>query len=262
VYKIIFFFCSINISLFAYIDSDMDGVPDENDKCANTALIELVDLSGCSIKKLVSEHHFDMLLGQSYSKENNSDLSLSSIRMDYYYKKWSFQLATSYYNSTVQTQSKSGQSDSYLNVFYLFKPLKNLYLNLGAGLVFPTYDNPDNKLDYTFSLYGQYKWDKLSFIFGIGYGKTGDSNSDKLVSYNNSISYNVGIGYLWNAKLYSSIEYTKANSIFEGLKDLENISLYSYYSIDEHYFASINYSYGLLSRGKKQSIGVSFGYYW
>ena len=249
-------------SLVAYVDSDMDGVPDKSDKCANTPLTELVDLSGCTIAKLISEHHFDVVLGQNYTSDNNSTLNLTSLRIYYYYKKWSLQLATSYYESTFDTQTNSGQNDTYLNLFYLFKPFENFYLNVGGGVVFPTYDSVDNKMDYTASLYGRYKWDKLSLILGMGYGKTGDSNSNDVVSYNNTISYNTGLGYTWNSNLYSSIGYSKVNSIFEGTEDLESLSLYTYYAIDKHWFTNVNYRNGLLSVGSRESIGANVGYYW
>jgi hypothetical protein len=36
--------------LFAYVDSDMDGVEDKDDLCPNTLMTDLVDLNGCTIK--------------------------------------------------------------------------------------------------------------------------------------------------------------------------------------------------------------------
>ena len=261
-YKIVFYLALFSASLFAYVDSDMDGVPDKSDKCANTPLTELVDLSGCTIEKLVSEHHFDIVLGQSYSNDTNSTLNLSSLRIDYYYKQWSLQLATSYYESKFLTERSSGQNDTYLNLFYLFNPIENFYLNLGGGIVFPTYDNVDNEIDYTASLYGRYKLGKLSFTLGLGYGKTGDSNSENIISYNDTLSYNTGIGYSWNSKLYTSIGYAKVNSIFEDSDDLETLSFYTYYGINEHWFSNLNYRYGLADNDPQKTIGVNLGYYW
>ena len=262
-YKIIFYLIFFNASLFAYVDNDMDGVPNSDDKCANTPLTDLVDLSGCTIEKLAKpKHHFDIVLGQSYTQESNSSLNLFSIRMDYYYQKWSLQLATAYHRSTFLTQTYTGQSDTYLNLFYLLKPIQNFYLNIGGGVVLPTYNSVDNKVDYTASLYGRYKWDKLSLILGVGYGKIGDSNSENSVSYNNTLSYNTGIGYSWNSKLYTSIGYAKVNSIFEGSDDLETLSLYTYYGINEHWFSNFNYRYGFVTNDLRQTIGVNLGYYW
>ena len=262
-YKIVFYFFVLNTFLFAYVDNDMDGVPDSSDKCPYTPLTDLVDLSGCGIKKLVQEkRHFDIVLGQSYTKKDNTNLNLSTILMDYYYQSWSFQLFSSFYRSTSEIQSSSGINDTYLNIFYLFKPFQKFSLRIGGGLVLPTYNTTDNNIDYSSSLYGRYKWDNFSFIMGIGYGKIGDNNSENIVSYNNTLSYNTGLGYNWNEKLYSSIAYAKVNSIVEGFDDLEILSLYTYYNINAYWFSNISYRYGLVSNGSQQTIGVNLGYYW
>ena len=260
--RVLFFLVLLASSLVAYVDSDMDGVPDQSDKCANTPLTELVDLSGCTIKKLVSEHHFDVVLGESYATDTNTTLNLSSLRVDYYYKNWSFQLASSYYSNKDLNVTSSGLNDTYLNFSYLLNPMNNFYLNIGGGVVFPTYDSADNEVDYTASLYGRYKWDDLSLTLGLGYGKTGDTNSENSISYNDTLSYNVGLGYSWNSKFYSSIGYAKVNSIFEGVDDLESLSLYGYYGIDEHWFTNLNYRYGMVKDDPKQTVGVNLGYYW
>ncbi|SFV53978.1 hypothetical protein MNB_SV-12-1901 [hydrothermal vent metagenome] len=261
-FKIILFFFSINISLLAYIDSDIDGVPDESDKCANTPLTELVDLSGCTIKKLKSDYHFDIVLGQSYADDGDSTLYSSSLKVNYYYKKFSMQLASSYYNSSIASTNNRGQNDTYLNLYYLFNPVDDFYLTLGGGLIFPTYDNEDNKLDYTTSLYGRYKLDRWSFILGVAYNDIGDIDSTNSLDYENIFSYNTGLGYSWNSTFYSSINYYRSESIFTNVEDLETLSVDTYYAIDEHWFSSLNYGYCFLETGKRESIGVNLGYYW
>ena len=261
-FKSIFFFFSLNIFLLAYVDTDMDGVPDESDNCANTPLTELVDLSGCTIKKLKSDHHFDILLGQSYADDGDSTLYSSSLKLNYYYKKFSMQLASSYYDSSIDSTNSTGQNDTYLNISYLFNPIKNFYLTLGGGLVFPTYNNEDNKLDYTASIYGRYKLDKWSFMLGMDYNTIGDIDTTNNLDYKNSFSYNTGLGYSWNSTFYSSINYYHSESIFTNVDDLETLSVNTYYTIDEHWFSSLNYGYGFLETGKRESIGVSLGYYW
>lgn len=258
-------FCFVLTSLsFAYVDSDMDGVPDNSDKCANTPLTELVDLSGCTIKKLVPKEkhldiqHFDLVAGQSYADDGTSTFNLSSLKLDYYHNDWSMQLATSYFDSALN----SGQNDTYLTLYYLFNPLDNFFLTLGGGVVFPTYDVEDNNLDYTASLYGRYKLDAWSFMMGMGYNKIGDIDVTSTFNYQNKFSYNVGVGYAWESGLYSSLGYYRTNSSFETVEDLETLSLYVYYPFNEHWFSSLNYGYGVVSSGKRENIGVSLGYYW
>ncbi len=256
----ILLFCLLLSSLsFAYVDSDMDGVVDKNDKCANTPLSELVDLSGCTIKKLVAdEKHLDLILGQSYVDDGTSTLNLSSLKIDYYHNDWSMQLSSSYFDSDLN----SGQNDTYLTLYYLFNPLNNFFLTLSGGVVFPTYDVVDNNMDYTASLYGRYKFDAWSLTMGMGYNQVGDIDATNSFNYQNRFSYNVGVGYAWENGFYSSLGYYRSNSSFETVEDLETLSLYAYYPFDEHWFSSLNYGYGLVSSGKRENIGVSLGYYW
>jgi hypothetical protein len=244
----------------------MDGVPDKHDTCPNTPMIALVDLSGCTIKTLKTtqstEQHFDVVFGQSYAEDGNSRFNFSSLQVDYYYKNVSLQLTSSYYDASSATQSSSGQNDTYLNLFYQSQPVENFFLSFGGGIAFPTYDSVENKTDYTASLYGRYKKEKWSFLTGLGYTTIGDRSSVSTTSYRNSLFYNVGLGYTWSSKFYSSLGYYRSNSIFEGLEDLESLSLYTYYSIDEHWFTNLNYSHGLSTTAINNSIGVRLGYYW
>lgn len=258
------FFLFISL-LPAYIDSDMDGVPDKSDQCAHTPLTELVDLSGCTIKKLVSDkknYNFDIVLGQSYVDDGLSTLSLSSLKIDYYYTDLSIQLAISYYDSSLTIANSSGQNDTYLNLFYLFTPLDNFFLTLSGGLIFPTYDFIDNKIDYTASLYGRYKFDDWSLMMGMGYNKIGDIDATNSFNYQNTFSYNVGVGYAWKNGFYSSLGYYLSSSTFESVEDLEKLSLYAYYPFDKHWFSSFNYGHGIVKSGKRENIGVNLGYYW
>ena len=126
--KIFIIFLFLTSLLFSYLDSDMDGVPDKNDKCGNTPLTELVDLSGCTIKKLIADDkHLDFVLGQSYVDDGTSTLNLSSFKIDYYYNDWSMQLASSYYDSSLNISNSSGQNDTYLTLYYLFNPLDDFF---------------------------------------------------------------------------------------------------------------------------------------
>jgi len=61
--RLILFFKFLTFSLYAYIDTDLDGVADNDDMCPNTLITDLVDLSGCSKKSLVSPQHFSFITG-------------------------------------------------------------------------------------------------------------------------------------------------------------------------------------------------------
>jgi hypothetical protein len=81
-----------SLSLFAFNDADLDGVEDSVDQCPGTSLTELVDISGCTIKDLASPHHFDLIMGASYSQispiQERTDTYTASLQADYYYKNF------------------------------------------------------------------------------------------------------------------------------------------------------------------------------
>lgn len=237
----------------AYTDSDMDGVADEKDKCSNTPLSDWVDISGCSIKNLLSTHHFDIILGQNYIQTAQNSRSLSSLKIDYYYKNWSLQ-ATSTYDERFLSNS--------LNFFYLFQPLDNFFLTLGAGLIIDTSSDTDFDIDYTASLSTRYKFKSWSFFMGLGYNQVGEVESTVLLNYPNILSYHTGLGYKWTDNLYSSLGYYHSDSSFDTRTERENISLYTYYTLDEHWFSTLRYGYGLIEKEARKNVGVSLGYYW
>jgi len=250
---ILFLFSTLS---FAYTDSDMDGVPDSDDACPRTPITDLVDLSGCTKKSLISPHHFSLLIGEGYAKDNDSAYTFSSAELNYYYKKISLQLSTGYYDLTSSDLNSSGFNDTYLNLFYAFKPMKNLNVSWGVGLALPTYDSVDNKTDYSTSLSARYKLDSWSFSAKTGYRLIDDNNAV------NTLYYSLGTGYHWNEKLYSSLSYSVSQSIYEGNDDLKSLSFYNYYQINNNWFTTVNYSRGLSDASLDNSIGVKIGYYW
>jgi len=254
--RLAFIFILFPLTLLAYTDSDMDGVPDADDSCPHTPMTDLVDLSGCTKKSLISPHHFSLSLGEGYAKENDTSYLFSSLAFNYYYRKLSVQFTTGYYDLKSNDVNTSGLNDSYLNLSYTFDPMENFKLLLGGGVAFPTYDHVDNKTDYSASLYGRYYWDKWSFTTGLGYRLIGDSNAV------NTLYYSLGTGYTWNAKVYSSLSYSVSQSIYEGNEDLKSLSLYHYYKINKNWFTTVNYSHGLSDASLDNSIRGQIGYYW
>ncbi|MDP2893688.1 MAG: hypothetical protein Q8N78_04905, partial [Sulfurimonas sp.] len=139
----------------AYTDSDMDGVEDYYDKCSQTPLSDLVDYDGCSIKNGKKEIFYDIVFGSGYSQINYSsqqsaDTMNSYIQSDIYFDRWCFQGIASYYRSDTQTGTKKGWDDTVLNLFYKFLSTEYLSLNLGVGIILPTYESGYNNeaLDY------------------------------------------------------------------------------------------------------------------
>ena len=255
--RILLLFLIVPMVLFAYVDSDMDGVEDKDDLCPNTLMTDLVDLKGCTIKSLISPHHFTLLAGISYAEENNVSYLFSTLELDYYYKKISMKLSSSYYNVDDETTLNSdGLNDTTLNFFYRFNPLENLSLSVGTAVYIPTYDSSSNKMDYSASIDGRYYIDKLSLSTGVGYKIVGDTNAS------NTLFYHLSTGYSFNNNLYSSLSYSVSESIYEDVDNFETLSLYNYYSINKNWFGTLSLTKGISSESLDNTIGVKVGYYW
>ncbi len=266
----------LGLNLYGYTDSDMDGVEDAKDKCPNTPLTDIVDINGCSIKSLVSNQHYDIILGASYfdsdARTINKTTTLStSVQVDYYYKKFSLQAYTSYFKTDGSGFSDSGLYDSFVGGGYRFWLGKNLQARLGLGVILPTYNTTlnNNKTDYSASLNLSYQIKKINLFVGYRYTLVNDtdvvivdSNGTRTnVLYQNTNSVSMGIGYYVNSKLYLSGAYNQSNSIYKGVKDLKTANIYGFYSFTKNYFGTLSYSRGISKSATKNYVSARIGYY-
>jgi hypothetical protein len=259
--KIVWFYILIlPLLLYAYNDSDLDGVSDEHDLCPNTPLTDIVDMKGCTIEKLVASNnktpqHFDIILGANYL---DSDTLNSSFIFDYYYQDFSLQLQGTNYE-------EGGLGDTTLNLYYNFQANQNLSIRIGFGAIFPTYDSEldNNNLDYKALFSLNYKRNKFSLFSGLGYSIINDddiNSTNYRVNYQNSLNYYMGFGYFISSKFYSSLSYSFSSSIYKGGDDFKNISLYNYYSIDKNWFTYFGYTKGVTKKSNDQ-LYINLGYY-
>ena len=267
----------ISSSLYAYVDSDMDGVENSVDKCPNTPFSDLVDIKGCTKKSLVSPHHFDVIVGASYSDSdyqtlNTTDTLASTLQVDYYYKNFSLQASTSYFTTNGDSFSDSGLYDSFIGAAYQFKPLKNLSLRVGIGALLPTYDTSlnNNNTDYTGSLNVSYNISKFNLFGGYTYTLINDDDVSFVdangtvtssANYQNTSAYSLGAGYYVTNNLYLSGSYNSSNSIYQNVEDIQTASVYGYYSINEHWFSTCSYAYGLSDSASTNYVSLRLGYF-
>ena len=256
-------------SLFAYNDLDLDGVEDSQDRCPNTPITDLVDINGCSIKSLVSPHHYDIILGTSYSQVNyntneKTNNINTTIQTDYYYKNFSLQLSVSYFTSQSQTYSNKGFNDTYVSAYYQLKIFHDLSFRVGTGVILPTYQSGlgNNKTDYSSSINLSYPLKSLNLFGGYRYTFVNDNNIQGVVSYQDSASLYSGVGFYPSSQLYLSASYNKTDSIYKGVVPIENASAYAYYTFSQHWFSTLSYAYGLSSSTSNHYVSVRFGYYY
>ncbi|WP_345976014.1 DUF3187 domain-containing protein [Sulfurimonas sp. HSL3-7] len=279
--RLLFTLSLLPLSVFAYSDFDMDGVDDAIDRCPNTPLTELVDIYGCTTKNLEGDHHFDIIAGVSLSQFNENTLSAldpndtdtvtTTLQADYYYKNFSLQASTSYFNSQSQSDSNSGQNDSFIGAYYQLYPVSSLNLQLGGGLLLPTYDTgyDNNNLDYIVSASLSYLFHNFNLFGGYNYTLINDddfsyldSNSDTVeIRYQNTQAFNAGIGFYPTEKLYTSVAYNRSDSIYQNVETIESASAYLFYSIDKHWFTTFSYAYGLSDSASDHYAAFRLGYY-
>ena len=275
--KSLLFIASVlmTINLYAYSDSDMDGVDDTVDSCPNSLLTDLVDISGCTKKSLVSPHSYDIIIGVNYSNSdyrslNATDTLASSLQVDYYYKQFSLQASTSFFKTEGSGYSDSGLYDSFLGASYRLNPINNLSISLSAGALLPTYDTElkNNNTDYTASVNLSYTLDNFNIFGGYSYSLINDY--DMLVTLENGNSYSViyqntnafsgGLGYYLSSNLYVSASYSMSDSIYVGVDDIETATVYGYYSINKDIFTTLSYSYGLSDAASDDYISLRLGF--
>jgi hypothetical protein len=253
----------------------MDGVEDKDDKCPNTSFMELVDNSGCTIEYLTSPHHFDIIFGLSYTESdyirfNITDTVSSTLELDYYYKQFSVNFSSEYFSTTSESYSESGIYDSYLGGAYQFEVSNDLFFRFGIGVMLPTYNGVynNNNADYISSLSATYTLKSINIFAGYVYSFINDDNVYIIdgkdivdIQYQNTNSFNIGVGYYLNSKSYLSISYNNSNSMYNGIENIINASLYGYYNIDKNYFLNMSYAKGISDSASKNYISIRVGYY-
>jgi|GEM_PF-435233 len=275
-----------SLSLLAFNDADLDGVEDSLDQCPGTSFTELVDISGCTIKTLENPHHFDIIMGGSYSQispiQEVTDTYTASLQADYYYKNFSLQASTAFYDSESSAVSSNGMTDSFIGAYYQFRPIDALSLRLGGGAILPTYasDFNNNNMDYTVSASLSYLFNNFNFFGSYSYTMINDDDFNYLevdgvnqtnVYYQNTNAYNIGLGYYPTSKLYTSIAYNSSDSIYSKFiststgtttqDSLDTVSAYLFYTIDKHWFTTASYAYGLTDTASDHYFNIRLGYY-
>ncbi len=278
------FFLLSTLSLLAYSDLDLDGVDDTVDRCPNTSMTELVDMHGCTIQNLEGDHHFDVILGASYSQidpttQEKTDTLAASIQADYYYKSFSLQVSTAYFNSE-SSVSSSGQTDTFIGAYYQFNPLDALSFRLGGGLFLPTYDAGygNNNTDYMAVANVSYLFSNINLFGSYSYTMINDTDASYLdsngnpvdISYQDTSGFNLGIGFYPTDRLYISAAYNQSDSIYNTIvtdqgtntvEPLETASAYLFYTIDKHWFTTLSYAYGLSDSASDNFLAARIGYY-
>ena len=269
-YKIyIFLFFIVTLQLQAYVDSDLDGVADSDDKCPNTPLSELVNKEGCSIKTLYHEYHFDVVYGFNYADTaplvaKHLNIPSFSLRADMYYKNYYLQTYTAYFvHSDANGDIQNGFYDTFVGGGYQKYFFESLFVSVGAGALFPTYHDSviQNNTDYQTQASLSYMHKNFTLFGSYSYTLINDKDTTKVSTFQNTNAYSVGAGRYISKKTYLSLSYNFSNSVYTDVSDLSTASAYLSYTINPHKYFLLRYSYGLSKSANQNSFSLLVGHH-
>lgn len=258
----------ISSIVFAYIDTDMDGVDDRVDQCPNSSIMDLVDINGCSEEAFTSDYHYDIILGGSYSQvdyitNERTETLTSSLQVDYFKENFSLQLIGSYYKTSSFGYSESGLNDTLLAAYYLLPLSESFRVRLGAGVILPTYETSlnNNNTDYLASASATYSVDDFNIFGAYSLTVINDDDIAGVANYQDTNSYSLGLGYHTTSRNYISASYSQSQSSIISIEDIQSVSIYDFYSINEHWFTNLSYAYGLSDSASDHYASINLGYY-
>jgi len=245
-------------------DSDMDGVPDHLDRCANTPFFHQVDANGCSsaILKLPQDSANGLYVTLGYGVNHNEDLQedeerqfSTDLEINYYQNNWNYSLRLGYFHS----ESDDDTKDVLLKIKRTFEVSDTLKVSLGGGIKLPTYGFEGNALDYQLqSSFVYYHTGTLSFFGGLGYEWINDE--DSLNEVQNIASFYLGSGYFFTDDLYANLSYSYKESKFSSQHDIQLLQSTIFYKFNENYFGTLSYGHQIFDHDLHNSLSINIGY--
>lgn len=250
----------IPLLLCAYSDRDFDGVEDTLDRCPATPFMDLVDASGCSIKRLEPTAHLQASFGLLFSRMDNvtlesRDTLYSMLQLDYTYERFNIWANTGSYSS----QEDRGTNDSYIGVRYNYTPFNTLQLAFGGGLVIPTYSGAAGALDTFASLDALYNLNQASFYASAIYTHIGDDDSEEY-RYQDTAAYALGVSYLLHSSLQGTVNYYESGAIYKGLTPIRSTAIILQYALSSSMLAETSYTLGLSESSADHTLVLNLHY--
>lgn len=266
--KILLFTLLLSGCLLA-MDSDIDGVDDAQDRCPNTPFTDLVDKFGCSTQSILTDSHYDIIMGGGYSQMNyatqeRSDTMTETFQADYYNGNIWAQIVGSYFHSSSSGYNQSGLNDTLIALYAKSPSYSGLILQVGAGVLLPTYRSSygNEASDFLGSISFRYNInERLNFFGGYSYTLVNDKNVPNVAFYQNTQAFYAGAGYALSDKVLVTTSYSESQSIYVGIVPIQTVSAGLFYQWSLHWFSMLDYRYGLSDSTSKYDTSLRVGYY-
>lgn len=239
---------SINLQAKIFLDNDLDGVANEDDKCPNSKITDIVNKDGCRVDKVVfkEENHIDISISLGQDKVDNIWQSSQNLALGYYYKNSSFWLTISNY--------ESDNSQDLALAYYHYINNSNYTITLGAGAYIPLNSENSNKTDYFLS--AKYTYFLNSATLSAEFQHTFSRDTDTQDTNSLTLQY----GYLFNKSLYIALSYNLESSIYKDESNLQNIGIYTNYHLNRNWYISTDFK-KYIQNSSNLSYSVTVGYY-
>ncbi len=256
----------ITSMIYAESDSDMDGVVDSLDRCANTPFLSEVDALGCIINKLIlidpkqrADDTLEIDIGYALSSDEEAldrhNEYLLTLQIGYYLNDYSYTISTSYHKA----KEDNGFSDTIIKIKRRFTLTDSLKLSIGGSAKLPSYDFLGNKTDYTlYSSIVYYPTTYLSLL--AGWSHTFVEDRETIAPLKNTDNIYFGLGYLYNKDIYINMTYTQIESKFIKNHADKAIIASIFYTISPKYFTTIIYSQEIGDDDIDNKISVKLGW--
>jgi hypothetical protein len=235
-------------SLYGYVDIDLDGVADKDDKCRSTSFKYFVNKYGCATSLVSDTPKYSVSINNKYSTNHLYDYLNSSLLLDVSLKNYSFSFTSSrYVYKHINKIAKSDISDYYLNSSYSFLDAFNnekLSASVSLGVAIPYKNININKLQFDSTYHLAYKINqKLNIFFAQTY--TLDENM--------LIGYYGGMGYILGSRYYLS-------SLYLYMQQVSNIKTYVTYFYNDKISAKFIIGHKFNNKLNSNSVSLKLKY--
>ncbi len=236
------------VSTAKFVDSDLDGVSDDRDKCPGTPFLVLVDKYGCPIEKYRGK--FYLRLGSAYSRDRFEERASLLVSFGYSYRRFYGSITGRYY--AYSKNLGSGLGDTSLYGSYRFT-WNGLYLIPGLRFRIPTGDArfTDGYVDTTFSTIVNYIKGNLDLFLYGSYTIRSNPNLE------NTYTLSGGPGY-YSGPLYANLTFDAVKSSFGNYFNTY-ISTFLLLDLSKNLYSTFSYSYGLTDRAVDHSAVLRIG---
>ena len=246
---------------FGFNDDDFDGVENMFDKCPNTNIDELVDITGCPKSKLTSRPQFDVQLGFNYYKNNSGSSNSTSFSANGYFDRLSVEVASSYPSSSQQDENEEDSDSIDISLFYKFEPNFDITTWLGFGVSIPTSKSTQNteKSDYSLYLNCSKEFENTDLFGGVNYTFVNSKNTED-TTYQNTFGYYFGAKYYADDFISYDLQYATTKSEIADEVDISNLSFGTNYNLTSNWFARVELSAGLSESADDFGFSTKIGY--